>query len=49
VGELGTGAFTTLLGYGPATGATLAIIRKARILIWTAIGTVLVVRRGLWR
>jgi hypothetical protein len=49
VGELGTGAFTTLLGYGPAPGATLAIIRKARILIWTAIGTVLVVRRGLWR
>jgi hypothetical protein len=49
VAELGTGAFTTLLGYGPAPGATLAIVRKARIIIWTAIGTLLLVRRGLWR
>lgn len=47
VAELGTGAFTTLLGYGPAPGATLAIVRKARILVWTAVGTLLFVRRGL--
>jgi hypothetical protein len=46
VAELGTGAFTTLLGYGPAPGATLAIVRKARIIVWTAIGTLLFVRRG---
>jgi hypothetical protein len=46
VAELGTGAFTTLLGYGPAPGATLAIVRKARIIVWTAVGTLLFVRRG---
>jgi hypothetical protein len=47
VAELGTGAFTSLLGYGVAPGATLAIVRKARILVWTAVGTLLIVRRGL--
>lgn len=47
VAELGTGAFTVLLGYGPAPGATLAIVRKARILVWTAVGTLLFIRRGL--
>ncbi|HXW04288.1 MAG TPA: lysylphosphatidylglycerol synthase domain-containing protein [Vicinamibacterales bacterium] len=47
VAELGTGAFTTLLGYGPAPGATLAIVRKTRIIVWTTVGTLLFVRRGL--
>jgi hypothetical protein len=47
VDETSTGAFTQLLGYGPTPGATLAILRKARILCWTIVGTALLVRRGL--
>ena len=47
VDETSTGAFTQLLGYGPTPGATLAILRRARILFWIVIGTGLLVRRGL--
>ena len=47
VDETSTGAFTQLLGYGPTPGATLAILRKARVLCWTVAGTALLVRRGL--
>ena len=47
VDETSTGGFTQLLGYGIAPGATLAIIRKARVLFWILIGTTLLVRRGL--
>jgi len=47
VDETSTGAFTQLLGYGPTPGATLAILRKARVLFWTVVGTALLVRRGL--
>lgn len=47
VDETSTGAFTQLLGYGPTPGATLAILRKARVLCWTVVGTALLVRRGL--
>jgi hypothetical protein len=35
-----------MLGYGPAIGGTLALVRKARVLFWVSIGTVLLVRRG---
>ena len=47
VDETSTGGFTQLLGYGIAPGATLAILRKARVLFWILIGTTLLVRRGL--
>lgn len=47
VDEMGTAAFTQLLGYGAAPGGSLAIVRKARVLFWVVIGTVLLVRRGL--
>jgi hypothetical protein len=47
VDEMGTAAFTQLLGYGAAPGGSLAIVRKARVVFWTLIGTALLVRRGL--
>ena len=47
VDEAGTGMFADLLAFGTATGVTLAIIRKGRILTWIAIGTACLVRRGL--
>jgi hypothetical protein len=47
VDEMGTAAFTQLLGYGAAPGGSLAIVRKARVLFWTIVGTALLVRRGL--
>lgn len=47
VDEAGTGMLAKALGFTPAIGATLAIIRKARDLFWTAIGVALMVRRGL--
>ena len=47
VDEAGTGLFTQLLKFGTASGVTLAIIRKARILCWTAVGVALLVGRGL--
>ena len=47
VDEMGTAAFTQLLGYGAAPGGSLAIVRKARVLFWVLLGTVLLVRRGL--
>ena len=47
VDEAGTGAFAELLGFGTAAGVTLAIVRKARMLVWTTAGVGLLVRRGL--
>ena len=47
VGEAGTGLITQLLGLGPAPGVTVSIVRKARMGIWSLIGTALLVRRGL--
>jgi hypothetical protein len=47
VGEAGTGLITQVLGLGPAPGVTLSIVRKARMGIWSLIGTVLLIRRGL--
>ncbi len=47
VGEAGTGLVTTLLGLGPAPGVTLSIVRKARMGIWSLVGTALLIRRGL--
>ena len=39
--------FADLLSLGTAMGVTLAIVRKARILTWMAIGLLFLVRRGL--
>ncbi|MGH9931182.1 MAG: lysylphosphatidylglycerol synthase domain-containing protein, partial [Pyrinomonadaceae bacterium] len=47
VDEAGSGWITEVLKLGRTTGVTLAIVRKARIVCWTAIGVILLVRRGL--
>jgi hypothetical protein len=52
VGEAGTGVITQLLGLDssasvPITGVTVSIVRKARMGIWSLIGTALLVKRGL--
>ncbi|HYP00855.1 MAG TPA: lysylphosphatidylglycerol synthase domain-containing protein [Pyrinomonadaceae bacterium] len=47
VDEAGTGLITKVLKFGTAVGVTLAIIRKARVIVWTAIGLAVLVRRGL--
>jgi hypothetical protein len=50
VDEAGSGKLASVLGMTMATGVSLAIVRKARILVWTAVGVVLVALRGLsWR
>lgn len=46
VDEAGSGLLTEVLGIGAVTGVTLAVVRKARVLFWTAIGVALLVRRG---
>ncbi|HEX8143389.1 MAG TPA: lysylphosphatidylglycerol synthase domain-containing protein [Pyrinomonadaceae bacterium] len=47
VDEMGSGWVTHVLKLGKASGVTLAIIRKARVICWTALGVALLVRRGL--
>jgi hypothetical protein len=47
VNEAGTGLTTQILGLGAAPGVTLSIVRKVRMLCWAALGTVLLVRRGV--
>ena len=47
VGEVGTGLVTQILGLGAAPGITLSIVRKARMGIWSLVGTALLIRRGL--
>lgn len=47
VDEYGSGALAKVLGFTKATGVTLAIVRKARDICWTALGVALMVRRGL--
>jgi hypothetical protein len=46
VDEAGTGMLSKILGFTTVTGVTLAIIRKGRDIVWTAIGVALLVRRG---
>ena len=46
VDEAGTGMLSKVLGFTTAIGVTLAIVRKARDIFWTAIGVTLIVRRG---
>ena len=47
VDEAGTSLLTGALGLGAATGVSLALVRKARVAVWTALGITLLVRRGL--
>jgi hypothetical protein len=47
VDEQGTGMLAKVLGFTPAIGVTLAIVRKARDIFWTTVGVMLMVRRGL--
>jgi len=47
VGEAGTGLVTDILGLGATPGVTLSIVRKARMGIWSLVGTAMLVRRGL--
>ncbi|MDT7603703.1 MAG: hypothetical protein QOF61_1700 [Acidobacteriota bacterium] len=47
VDEAGTNWFTKLFKLGENIGVTLAIVRKVRIVVWTAVGVALLVRRGL--
>jgi hypothetical protein len=47
VGELASGGFTQLLNYGPTPGVSLSIVRKARVLFWVLVGTVLWVRKSI--
>ncbi len=46
IDEAGTGLLSKVLGFTTAIGVTLAIVRKARDLFWTAVGMGLIVRRG---
>lgn len=45
--EVGTGFMTGVLGFGNAAGVTMGIVRKARLLVWTAYGLALLIKRGL--
>ena len=47
VDEAGSGMFADMLAFGTATGVTLAIVRKGRILVWIAVGVLFLVRHGL--
>ncbi len=45
VDEAGARFVTEILALGAGVGVTLAIIRKGRILFWTAIGLILIIKR----
>jgi hypothetical protein len=47
VNEAGTALVTQVLGLTLEAGLTLAIVRKARVLFWIAVGSALLVRHGL--
>jgi hypothetical protein len=47
VDEAGSSWVTKVLKFGLTTGTTLAIIRKARVICWTALGVAFLIRRGL--
>ena len=47
VDEAGSAIMTNVLGLGTAAGVTLAVVRKARVLAWSAAGIVLMIRKGL--
>jgi hypothetical protein len=47
VDEAGTAGFARIVGLGAATGLSLAIVRRVRILFWAGAGGVLLLRRGI--
>jgi Lysylphosphatidylglycerol synthase TM region len=47
VDEAGTSLATDVLRLGPAAGVSLALVRKARVVMWTAIGLALLVHNGV--
>jgi hypothetical protein len=47
VDEAGSGLLIQVLGYTSSAGVTLAIVRKVRMLVWTALGVFFLARRGL--
>lgn len=47
VDEAGTGKVSIVLLFTEATGVTLAIVRKARDIFWSAVGMALLLQRGL--
>ena len=47
VDEAGTGRVSKVLQFTMATGVTLAIVRKARDVFWSATGMILLLQRGL--
>jgi hypothetical protein len=47
VDEAGAQFVGETLAIGAGIGVTLAVIRKGRILFWTAIGLLLIIKRGL--
>jgi hypothetical protein len=47
VDEAGAKFVTETLALGAGVGVTLAIIRKGRIIFWTLIGLILIIKRGL--
>jgi hypothetical protein len=47
VSEAGIAFLTGVLGLGTTLGTTLGLVRKVRMLCWTAVGTMLLVRRGM--
>jgi hypothetical protein len=49
VDETGSGFASGLLDLGVASGVTIALVRKARVICWTAVGVLFLVRRGLER
>lgn len=50
VDEAGAALVADLLGFGSVIGVTLALVRKGRMLIWTAAGVAALAHRGLtWK
>jgi hypothetical protein len=49
VDEAGTGLLTQVLHGTPALGVTLALVRKARMLVWTGVGVAFLGLRGFGR
>ena len=47
VDEAGSGLLASLLAFGTATGVTLALVRKGRMLVWTSLGIAALAGRGL--
>jgi hypothetical protein len=47
VNETGTSWTTAVLGLGSASGVTLGLVRKVRMICWTLVGTLLLARHGL--